>query len=101
MRDPLMNAFQSLDIYRGVLTSAINANGRSKQLENKQLRDLNSIGFRDIHNKCDWCSKDLLGGSELDAYIKNVQLENAQLVEKELTKNTDESLLSRHSNTMI
>ena len=48
--------------------------------------EISSVGFRDIHNKCDYCHQDLLGGSELDAYIKNVQRENEDFVDKELTK---------------
>ena len=89
MRDPLVSTFHRLEIYKGVLTSAVNATERSKQVENRQLLEISSVGFRDIHNKCDWCEEDLLVGGELDAYIANVQKENADLVDRELTKYAD------------
>jgi len=50
MRDPLISTFGRLEIYKGLLTSAINATERGKQEANRQLMETSSIGFRNIHN---------------------------------------------------
>lgn len=72
MRDPLVSTFNRLEIYKGVLTSAVNATERSKVIENEELLEISSVGFCNIHNKCDWCSENLLVGGEVDSYIKNL-----------------------------
>ena len=35
MRDPLVSTFNRLEVYKGVLTSAVNATERAKQQENR------------------------------------------------------------------
>ena len=44
MRDPLISTFNRLDIYKGVLTSAVNATERAKQEANRQLVETSSVG---------------------------------------------------------
>ena len=53
MREPLIDTFNKIEIYKGVLTSAVNATDRAKQEANRQLVETSSVGFRNIHNKCD------------------------------------------------
>lgn len=55
MRQPLIDTFNRLEIYKGVLTSADNANERAKSQASRQLLETSSVGFRNIHNKCDYC----------------------------------------------
>ena len=70
MREPLIDTFNKIEIYKGVLTSAVNATDRAKQEANRQLVETSSVGFRNIHNKCDQCHKDLLPAEKLDSYIR-------------------------------
>ena len=53
IRQPLVDTFQRLDIYKILLTSAVNAGERAKQEASQQLIRANSAGFRNIHNRCD------------------------------------------------
>ena len=89
MRGPLISTFNRLDIYKGVLTSAVNATERAKQEANRQLVETSSVGFRNIHNKCDSCQKDLLPSDKLDMYIRRVQEQNEDLMSQELQKQQD------------
>ena len=89
MRDPLVSTFGRLEIYKGLLTSAINATERGKQEANRQLMETSSIGFRNIHNQCDQCEQDLLPVEKLDSYIRRVQNENEDLMTNEMAKYED------------
>lgn len=50
MREPLVSTFHRLEIFKGVLTAAVNATERAKQEANRQLVETSSVGFRNIHN---------------------------------------------------
>lgn len=67
-----MDTFNRLEIYKGVLTSADNATERAKSQASHQLLETSSVGFRNIHNKCDYCVQDLLPAEKLDTYIRKV-----------------------------
>ena len=48
--------------------------------------ETSSVGFRNIHNKCDSCQRDLLSADKLDSYIRKVHEQNELLFEQELAK---------------
>ena len=53
LRDAQTSQDQRIDIYKILLTSAVNAGERAKQEASQQLVKANSAGFRNIHNRCD------------------------------------------------
>ena len=71
-RQPLIDTFKRIEVYKSLLKLAINAAQREKQAASKDLLKINSTGFRNIHNKCDQCGKNLLPPDSLDTYIKKI-----------------------------
>jgi hypothetical protein len=55
VRQPLMETFKRIEVYKYLIKSAVNAGEREKQEACKELLKINSAGFRNIHNKCDAC----------------------------------------------
>jgi len=69
IREPLVSTFARVNCYKGVLTAALNAGERSKTEAMKTLLNINSAGFHNIKNTCDFCSQNLLPKQKIDTYI--------------------------------
>ena len=67
----IWNEFATKDARKRLLAEGILTEEPWLTVE-EELLEISSVGFCNIHNKCDWCSENLLVGGEVDSYIKNL-----------------------------
>ena len=73
MRLPLINMFKRLEVLKNLLSSALLDADREKQKAHFSLLGNQLRGFKNIHNKCDACHRDLLPRQRQDYYRQREQ----------------------------